>query len=230
MDILLYTNSAYSWVWPYWVKQTNKYHYFDDRLVLVDADTDSTLSKADFALTDYLYYKNSDSYKDRILGCLKQLYSRDRVVLFMHEDMFLYETPNHSKLEEFYAIVKSNKADVIKLIRAEDFAVKSELHENLYLNPPNLRFAIQPSIIKIGKLIEVFESCNGSTIWELESGMFVSQAVNPLKSFYCYNGESKRGSSHYDSNIYPYIATAVVKGKWNTKEYPVELNKILSGN
>ncbi len=33
--------------------------------------------------------------------------------------------------------------------------------------------------------------------------------------------------SHYDSNIFPYIATTLVKGKWNTKEYP-ELYEILN--
>jgi len=38
--------------------------------------------------------------------------------------------------------------------------------------------------------------------------------------------ESKRGQSHYDSNIYPYFATAIVKGSWNLKEYNEELTEI----
>jgi len=29
---------------------------------------------------------------------------------------------------------------------------------------------------------------------------------------------------HWDSSIYPYVATAIVKGKWNTSQYSKELN------
>jgi len=32
---------------------------------------------------------------------------------------------------------------------------------------------------------------------------------------------------HWDSNIYPYIATAVVKGKWDYKCYFEELEELL---
>ena len=35
---------------------------------------------------------------------------------------------------------------------------------------------------------------------------------------------------HYDSNAYPYVATAIVKGKWNMSGYPNELNRILKEN
>lgn len=35
--------------------------------------------------------------------------------------------------------------------------------------------------------------------------------------------KKKRGMSHYDSSIWPYIATAIVKGRWNFSEYPNEL-------
>jgi hypothetical protein len=32
---------------------------------------------------------------------------------------------------------------------------------------------------------------------------------------------------HWDSSIFPYIATAIVKGKWNIGEYEKELKPIL---
>ena len=74
----------------------------------------------------------------------------------------------------------------------------------------------------------MFEGCSGGSIWELESRMFTTPAIDPSKSFFCYNGESKRGTSHYDSSIYPYVATAVVKGKWNMYEYKEELTRIFN--
>ncbi len=40
-------------------------------------------------------------------------------------------------------------------------------------------------------------------------------------------GDSKRGMYHYDSSVYPYVATGVVKGKWYTSDYP-EMQAILN--
>jgi hypothetical protein len=53
---------------------------------------------------------------------------------------------------------------------------------------------------------------------------------NNIKGLYYYNNEPKRGGAHYDSEIYPYIATALVKGKWNLSEYKKELGDILESN
>ena len=36
--------------------------------------------------------------------------------------------------------------------------------------------------------------------------------------------KKKRGLYHYDSTIFPYIATAINKGKWNMSEYSKELD------
>jgi hypothetical protein len=38
--------------------------------------------------------------------------------------------------------------------------------------------------------------------------------------------EKRRGLYHYDSFVYPYVATAINKGKWNLNEYTEELNPI----
>ena len=32
--------------------------------------------------------------------------------------------------------------------------------------------------------------------------------------------------SHWDSKVYPYVATAIVKGKWNYSEYESELSSL----
>jgi hypothetical protein len=50
---------------------------------------------------------------------------------------------------------------------------------------------------------------------------------NNISGLYYYNEEPKRGGNHYDSSIYPYIATALVKGKWNLSEYKKELGTLL---
>ena len=81
-------------------------------------------------------------------------------------------------------------------------------------------FSIQPTICKSDKLKDIFSlfDCN---IWDFEKQ--VSTACLHFKYFNCFmastDQDKKRGLFHYDSNIFPYIATAIVKGKWNYSEY-----------
>ncbi len=61
------------------------------------------------------------------------------------------------------------------------------------------------------------------SIWEMEQhiqGKFPSVGVG----YTYFRGDEKlRGQAHYDSLIFPFIATAIVKGKWNNLEYASEL-------
>ena len=217
MELVCYTHSDYKFVWPYWEGQMEKYLLNLDWTVITDRSEDT-----DFKEYDKFYYEDGLGYKNRLLTTLGQM-DPSLVILFSHEDMFLMGEPDMWKLREFEKLVEDDKADCIKLIRAEDHLVKSDLHPNLYENPPHLKFAIQPTIIKVKTLMNILEQAKGVTIWELESSMFVTTAISDKRTFFCYNGEEKRGSSHYDSSIYPYIATAVVKGEWNLAEYKKEL-------
>ena len=51
---------------------------------------------------DYLCLKYDDrkDYKNRILSCLENL-NDDDVVLFCHEDMFLYDEPNFKLINDY---------------------------------------------------------------------------------------------------------------------------------
>ena len=40
--------------------------------------------------------------------------------------------------------------------------------------------------------------------------------------------KKKRGLYHYDSLVFPYIATAINKGKWNYNEYQKELDELFT--
>jgi hypothetical protein len=40
-----------------------------------------------------------------------------------------------------------------------------------------------------------------------------------FESLFAFHGEARRGMYHYDSSVFPHIATALVKGLWNTREY-----------
>ena len=49
---------------------------------------------------------------------------------------------------------------------------------------------------------------------------------NNIKGLYHYDNEKKRGLNHYDTLVYPYVATALVRGKWNMSEYGNELSRL----
>lgn len=219
MNILVYTHSDYSFVWKLWFGQTDKYFPSLKKIILLDKDAGGIPENY-----TKIYYDPSLSYRGRVISCLKQL-DPDDTVIFHHEDMFLYDTPELETLLEFREIVDANKNCLIKLIRAGNSLIASNIHPKLYRNPGNLRFAIQPTMIKVSKLLDIFSSTYGNSIWEFEQNSFTNPIIR--ESFFCFdNTDTLRGQCHYNSKVYPYIATAVVKGKWNMQEYGQELGKL----
>ena len=89
-----------------------------------------------------------------------------------------------------------------------------------------IKQTILKEISKTEKLIEVFENSEGNSIWEFEVAAQKTCRDRNILGYYVDDGGIKRGKLHWDSKVYPYIATAVVKGKWNTKEYSEELRVI----
>ena len=53
-----------------------------------------------------------------------------------------------------------------------------------------------------------------------------TQLVGDFNFRNIFGNEKQRGIYHYDSLVFPYIATAINKGKWNMSEYSNELDKL----
>lgn len=221
MVIVVYTHTDYNWVWPAWYNQTDKFLPNSKKLMFVN--------KADEVRKDYtvISYDDSLRYSQRIVSCLDKL-NDDEVIIFHHEDMFLYDTPNLNLLEHYIKLVREDKINLIKLLRNSKTLTVSTFSNFLYPNSKEEFFSIQPTIVKVGVLKEIFSLTPGNTIWEFETHSLNSPLSSKYSSYFAYDQGRLRGRSHWDSNIYPYVATAVVKGKWNTDEYPSELNIILN--
>ena len=220
MKILVYTHSDYSWVWKYWHQQTDKFLQNFDKICFLNSN--SSFRK------DYLVISYNDelTYKNRILSCLNDI-DDEEIVLFCHEDMFLYKKPNFDIIDEYINLIKKENCELIKLVRAFENLDKSNLHEKLFRNPAKQLFSIQPTIIKIKTLKYIFKSVPGDNIWEFEANTS-KKYLKDLISLCSFDKitDKKRGKFHYDSSVYPYICTAVIKGKWNFKEYKKELFEI----
>jgi hypothetical protein len=218
--ILVYTHTDVDWVWPYWFKQTDKYLSDYDKIMLVNDP--SKVDREDYQVVSY---SDKNKYTERFVEALDKLHPEE-VVILHHEDMFLYDTPNYTVIEELSELVKEDKAHFIKLIRLGEIR-KAALHESLSENPLNLMFAIQPTICKVKNLRTVYAETPGDTIWQFEANSSDTMIENEFSSYYTFTeGEKLRGMAHYDSTIYPYVATAVVKGEWNVLEYAAELGEL----
>jgi len=90
-------------------------------------------------------------------------------------------------------------------------------------------FSIQPTIWKTERLIELLENNLGQSIWEFETvGQEYCRKANYKGLYSFHRDDVQRGHFHWHSTIYPYIATAIHKGKWVTSEYPAELAQVFS--
>ena len=231
---VMYTHTDYSDIWPVYFAQTIKFgNLFKKNYVLVN-QFDSRIPN----YFEQVIYDDRQSYSDRLLVGLKKI-QEDRIFL-EHEDMFLYDVPEVTQLIEYANCLKRNKVDffnfnrfdVIKLLDAGRYFSTKVRKKNI----KSLRrisrfspwiFSIQPSFWLRDSLISLLEENKGLGIWDLENAAQRSIKKIGFRSATVKGDKGKRGLSHFDSSIYPFIATAVVKGKWNFSEYQEELKYIL---
>lgn len=222
---LTYTHSDYADVWPVYFHQMQK--FFDlgmEHIVAVD--------KSHGGLPSYIrpiIYDDALPYPQRLLSCLEQLTEFD-YVFFDHEDMFLYAQPDQQELLGYYAYLTSGELDHIRMIKGGDCKYE-QIQRIPTLFCLDLRskwiFSIQPGFWKRTVLMDVLMANRNVNIWELEVKSQKSVKKLKLKAGFSYRQGAKRGIHHFDNDVYPYIATAIVKGRWNLGEYRDELGILL---
>ena len=225
---IMYSHSDYSDVWDIFFKQTEahlpegstKYIFTDKKLDNIPGDYKVVL------------YDDSLPYQERVGNWLMEV--EEKLCIFQHEDMFLYSSADKEKLLEYASLLgNSNPAplDFIKLIKGGEYRdIAIHPHKDLFHIPFDSEyvFAIQPTLWRTDKLREVYFGSGGDSIWDFEVKGSQYCRDHKIVGAYCYRGEPQRGMMHWDSKTFPYIATAIVKGKWNLSEYKQELGMILS--
>jgi hypothetical protein len=231
---VLYSHTDYADCWPIYFTQ-------NERLFNVFSKNYIFLNKYDSRVPQHftqIYYKDEHSYVDRLAGCLVQI--EDKVIFFDHEDMVLYDIPNVAMLATYALMIKQNKIenwnrhkfDYIKLIRGGRFRSGKIHKSNVHFLSRVRRnsrwiFSIQPSFWSRQSMLYILDKNRGKTIWDFESSTQKYFRNWMIRCAVVIDSKNKRGSEHYESNVYPYIATAIVKGKWNFSEYEKELSPLL---
>ena len=213
LPIVVYTHTDMRDVWVPFFGQLKKYMPDNEVYVCVNED-DEMLSDYNRVISD-----DSKTYTERLSESLEQI--NEEVFLFTHEDMILFDEPNYEYLDKYTKYVSDRSVDTIKLLYAGEGGIKSQVDDTLVLNDYS-KFSIQPTIMRKDILEQIARGVGSLNIWDFEnaivgSGMDFSARLG---------SEKKRGIYHYDSFVYPYIATAINKGKWNLTEYQKELNSI----
>ena len=222
---VFYSHHDYSDVWPLLFKQSERFLKGKKKYLI-------TNSTGCFDTKDWtvILYNDNNRYQDRVWESLQKV--KEEIVIFHHEDMFLLDRPKDYIIKKLVQKVSTGTVDLIKLSKAcYENGKHHQIEQKLYLNPRNLSFAIQPTIIKKQTLINIYKATKGDSIWsfEINSNNYVN--FMNLKSCYYHEGvEKKRGLFHWDSILYPYIATAIVKGKWDYECYSNELSALLEEN
>lgn len=222
---LTYTHIEYSDVYKLYELQMKKYFPIEIPHYIAINTFNNEIDNS----TNQLIYEDKFQYPKRLYTCLEQLDMYD-YIFFDHEDMFLYDKPEYNTLEEYYTLIKSGILDHIRLIKGGNCEF-SIMKDSPSLYKINLKsewiFSIQPSFWKRTKLMEILKSNLNVNIWDLEVKSQKVIKSMKLNVAFSYKGGKKRGIYHFDNEIYPYIATAIGKGKWNLGEYGQELEPLL---
>lgn len=214
LPIVVYTHTDMKDVWIPFFGRLNTF-LPDSKIYMICNSNDHRID----GIHKTIVYDDALAYTDRLFSALQKI--EEEVVLFIHEDMILYDEPNMDLIWRYVELVKLGGARSIKLIYAGDDYSVSDIDDTLVINEYS-KFSVQPTIITVKNLLDIVSQSPGKGIWDFEFSV-----VNTSDDYMVKTGsEQKRGMYHYDSRVFPYIATAVTKGKWSYSEYPIELDSV----
>lgn len=172
-------------------------------------------------------YNPADLYWKQYVACMAQVPSD--YIIYLQEDHILYGDVDLAEIMTHLNWLRHNPFySYVRLLRA-----------GIRLGPPlsgeSLRlvynwspvFAMQPTIWRRADLIRLYKAARPARIID-EPRVGAMCEAEEIWGGEVYCGEPKRGATHWDSKIFPCICTAVVKGKWNMREYSVELKALFA--
>ena len=196
---------------PSLVRQLKK--YVGDTKIYVAVNKDDTQISDNICII----YDDTKEYTERWKEILEQI--EEETFMFMHEDMILFDKLNFQMLEKYISYINDTMLDSIKLILAGDNFEQWPIDNTLVTNQYS-KFSIQPTITRKDIFKEKVNVISPLNIWQFEEAITATGRDFMVK----IGGERKRGMYHYDSLVFPYVATAINKGKWNLNEYMDVLN------
>jgi len=236
-DLCLIVNSVAknSDVWEMFfdkIEQHTPPDLFNQKYLFVDECGDNCPDDYEVKLFD-----KSKMYREQFWSCVRQV--PEKYCVYISEDYILYDDVRGSLIEGYIDTLENNpdlsfvrfvKGGVVSL-DYPNYKSHSDLYQ-LYNFFPYF-YTNQAAVWKTRALELIHEQGPNLHIANADyENSFEYQASQTcerlgINGVFCYYGEPKRGMYHYDSSVFPHICTALVKGKWNLKEYEAELQPLL---
>ena len=171
-----------------------------------------------------LRYQNEENYTKRVSSCLNQVNADFDYVYFVHEDMPPISPVDGIYLNTMLHFLNNSNEFYIKLVDTS-FVDKKEEHlsfPGLVKNSGGYSFSVQPSLMKLEDTIPFYEAFD-EDIYSLERLIIESNFT-----FSSVMGSRKIGKYLLANEHFPHVATAILKGKWCTDEWPEEIRYLAS--
>lgn len=186
-------------------------------------------------------YDSESCFTDQMISCLSSI--EEEIILYANEDYILYGHPDLEFLSHLASLLKDyNDLSYLRFVYAdiEKLATFTEVEDKSLLYIPSysqLCFSQTLSLWKTKDYLSIHEEGPKASIGiKGESEGHFEVLAKPvckdlnIQGAVVFNSRNKkRGIFHYDSEAFPHVASALVRGRWNVSEYP-ELEKILTEN
>ena len=222
-------------IWNMFFNQIEKHvpsSFFAKKYIFVD--------KTEAALPDdyeVIYYDTSKKYRDQFLTGISQV--QEEYCIYISEDYILYENIAGDLIKEYATVLNNNpQLSFVRFVKGgiinipfPCFQGRKDLFE-LHHSIPYF-YTNQAAVWKTRDLEKIHYHGPNLHIANMDyENSFEWRATKTcqeldIKGLFCYHGEPKRGMYHYDSTVFPHVATALVKGKWNLSEYTKELSPLI---
>ena len=171
-------------------------------------------------------YVEMKPYFKQWLDCLENVHGD--YIIYMQEDFILYDDVDLDALQSYVDFLERTDYSFIRLIRSGFDPSLNRIENDIYeVNRSNEDiFHMQATLWKRADIVRLYEEA-ASEKW-LEGPHWRDAARRlGIKGAFCYRGEQQRGKYHCDSSVFPYVCTAVSRGKWNFNEYGQILGPLL---
>lgn len=206
--IVVYTHSKSSKAWKPYFGRLAKYAPSFEVFALSNTEDIKNYVKPE----NCYIYNEDETFTQSWLNAFDKLSIKNyKYFVYNQEDFILYDNVNIEMMNEAVSLIEDGVNSYTKLIRSG-----------------GSEFCFQVTLNDVNKFISFMSKYPLNKIWD-ESQL----SEKSVGEYECIHMPDewigfKRGMFHYDSKIWPYVATALNKGVWNTHEYPFELESIFS--
>tara|TARA_Y100000310_G_scaffold339227_2_gene431242 strand:+ start:714 stop:1490 length:777 start_codon:yes stop_codon:yes gene_type:complete len=237
--VVTYTHSNCTDLWRIYFGQLDEYAPNIKSYVFVDqgADTESISDRHQI-----VFYDDDEPYYKQYCTCLQSV--SEEYVIYCQEDFFLQSEPDIAELERCRQVLENNEDYAfVRLVKTNIGANKHysecmprdweviELDENIYCAHATdfdaFSFQMQATLWDKQRMINLYQHV-ASQKWLENRKWDKGVRETGTKGAYYYARAPQEGPYHWEPEVWPYVCTAVGRGKWTLSVHGDRLMKILN--